>query len=103
LIKAEVYTSDECIQGSYSEDYEGKILVLPTQSFHPVYREAKYQLFRATGGFGCSPDTLGTAVFGHFIYDGEECRYRRGDFVGVLKPELVAELDEDDFPFLNKE
>jgi hypothetical protein len=36
LIKAEVYTSDECIQRSYSEDYEGKILVLPTQSFHPV-------------------------------------------------------------------
>jgi hypothetical protein len=102
LIKTKFYTGNDTVERSYSLGYEGQILVLPVSSFSKQYQEPQFQLFRANGGFGCSPETMGTAVFGHFIYDGEECRYSRNDFIGVLKPELVAELNEEDFPFLNK-
>lgn len=32
------------------------------------------RMFYCEGGFGCSKNTMGTAVFGHFIIDGETCR-----------------------------
>lgn len=100
MIKTKFYTSKDCVSNSYGEDYAGKILVLPVKSFSADYQQPHYQLFRAEGGFGCSPETMGTAVFGKFLFDGEDCRYRRNDFIGVLKPELAAELSKEDYPFL---
>ena len=32
------------------------------------------RMFYCSGGFGCSPDTSGRAIFGHFTIDAEEVR-----------------------------
>ena len=100
MIKTKFYTSEDCIANSYRHHYDGQILVLPVSSFSTEYQHPQYQLFRANGGFGCDPEKLGTAVFGKFLFDGEECRYRRNDFIGILKPEIEAELSKEDYPFL---
>lgn len=86
------FTGEHVVEGSYREHFEGKILVLPISNFKQEYQRPEFQLFKAEAGFGCDPEKMGTAVFGKFLVDGEECRYRRNDFIGVLKPELVKEL-----------
>jgi hypothetical protein len=98
-MREEIYTSEDTIDIG-REMLEGKILVIPVQSFSREYRTAKYQLVRATGGFGCDPTNRGTAVFVKFLSDGEEARYSRGDFEGILKEEFVSELTNEDFPYL---
>ncbi len=32
------------------------------------------RVFYCDGGFGCSSATSGNAIFGKFVFDGEECR-----------------------------
>ena len=36
-----------------SDNIEGKLVVIKQDFFKPEFREAKYQLVLATGGFGC--------------------------------------------------
>lgn len=48
-------------------------------------------MFYATHGNGCRPDSLGTKVFGFHVTDGEKTYYRRTEFAGALKEELVPE------------
>lgn len=86
------FTGEHIEDRSWSLDFEGKILVLPISTFKEEYQKPEFQLVKATGGFGCDPEKMGTAVFVKFLVDGEECRYRRNDFIGVLKEELVQKL-----------
>ena len=85
-------------EGDYTSccevDFAGKYMVLNPECLKGEYREAKYQLFFATGGFGCDPTKMGRAVFGYFVADGEDCRWCRGDFIGVAKDETVAKWKE---------
>ena len=39
-----------------SDHIEGKLVVIKPEFFKPQFREAKYQLVLATGGFGCDAD-----------------------------------------------
>lgn len=83
-----------------NEDYDGKVLVLDPTILKDEYKSPDYQLFRATGGFGCSPTARGRRVYGQFLKDGEETSFYRQDFLGVLKdehlpdwaPEKLAEI-----------
>ena len=91
-----LFTSEDCIPQSSMQDYTNQIVVISEHSvtnFHPDYQSCDNQLFHATGGFGCSPNTMGSAVFGRFLNDGEQCRMERGQFIGILKPELVEEYE----------
>lgn len=73
--------------------YEGKILVIcphhVREGFKADYQKPEFQLVKGTGGFGCSPVTLGSAVFVKFLEDGESARYDRNQIAGVLKQELI--------------
>ena len=71
--------------------FAGKYMVLNPECLKGEYREAKYQLFFANGGFGCDPTKMGRAVFGYFVADGEYCRWDRDAFIGVATDEAVAE------------
>lgn len=69
---------------------EGKVVVLAATRLGPDFRKPEFQLWRADSGFGCSPNTTGTAVYSTCIEDGEEARWERFDFLGILKPELMT-------------
>lgn len=53
---------------------QGKVVVLKEGTLKPEYRALKWRLFRVEGGFGASPSTIGTALIGQFLADGEKCR-----------------------------
>ena len=79
------------VPDSEMSDYTGKILILRDDVLAEEYKSPDYQLFRAGSGFGCDPSSSGRAVFGKFLADGEETRFNRGDFVGVLDEQYLPE------------
>jgi hypothetical protein len=85
---------------SFTESLEGQILIVSpkhmVENWTDEYLAPEFQLFKAIGGFGCKPGSLGSAVFGNFLEDGESCRMERFEILGVLKPELVAEYKLDE-------
>ncbi len=74
-----------------NEDFDGKVLVLYPTILKDEYKSPDYQLFLATGGFGCSPTARGRRVYGQFLKDGEETSFYRQDFLGVLKDEHLPD------------
>lgn len=54
---------------------KGDIVVIAKKYLKSEYHELGKRLFECDGdGFGTSPDTMGHAVYGKYISDGEECR-----------------------------
>lgn len=49
----------------------GKVVVVKSECYHGDERGRR---FLCLGGFGCHPDTMGTAVSGMFLIDGERTR-----------------------------
>lgn len=90
------YTSEDCISLMKITDCTDMILVLDFSALNPQYCESKYQLWRATGGFGTKNYTIGTAVFAKCLYDSDENRWNRNDFIGALKPELAKQFTKGD-------
>ena len=68
---------------------EGRVLVLRSATLIKKYRTGENQLWRADCGFGCHPTARGRALFATCLADGESSRWNRGEFIGILKPELV--------------
>ena len=71
----------KCIEDD--NEYAGKLLIIKPSSLKEEFRQPYFQYFYAQSGFGCYPDKLGGKVFGKFLADGEECCFRRSDFIGV--------------------
>lgn len=82
-------TSDE------ASNYEGKILVLRPDRLLDAYKDPKYQLFLATGGFGCSPTAIGRTVSGNFLFDDEFATFNRTDFYGAIDEKFLPEWVTD--------
>ena len=75
-----------------SDHIEGKLVVIKPEFFKPQFREAKYQLVLATGGFGCDADKLGTAVFVvECCENPEHYRQERYNLIGEPTEEMIAE------------
>lgn len=64
-------------------------------SLKDQYKTPDFQLFYATGGFGCDPKKVGTQVSGYFLKDGEYAHFRRSDFIGVIKDECIPEWAQE--------
>lgn len=79
-------------------DLTGQTLVLAHTKLHRRYQLPRFQLFKATGGFGCQENSLGRAVFGTHPADGEDARWNRNDFIGIATPELEARAMADPTP-----
>lgn len=82
----DVLSSGSCLEGSTKENYTNRLLILRDTSLQEGYRKPEYQYFYATGGFGCNPDSLGTKVYGSFLYDNVDGQFYRSDFLGVADP-----------------
>lgn len=52
-----------------------EVVVLKKHLFKPEYQGLEERLFRVLGGFGMCSDTIGSALMGEFVSDGEKCRY----------------------------
>lgn len=76
-------------------NYEDKVLVLKPSTLKDEYKTPDFQLFLATSGFGCYPDRIGTSITGVFIKDDERATFRRQDFIGCLKEDLIPEWAQE--------
>ena len=82
-----IITSDMCVKNSYSEPWEGKILVVKPECLRGEYRTASHQIIRCVGGNGSSPKGHGFSIFGkRFVAEGT-VRFGRTDIMGILKEE----------------
>lgn len=79
-------------------DLTDKVLVINHLRLGRPYQLPRFQLFKATGGFGCKPNTLGQAVFGYHLADMESARWNRSDFIGVPSDELITAAMADARP-----
>ena len=92
LTRDEVFTKKDCIPMTECGDIEGEIVVVPAEALAEPYRKPKFQLWKAGGGFGCRDHTTGQAVYARCLADDENARWRRHDFIGVLKEEVAEEV-----------
>lgn len=76
-------------------DLTGHTLVLSHERLNRRYQMPRFQIFKATGGFGCKEGSLGRAVYGIHIADNEDARWNRNDFIGIATQELAARAMED--------
>lgn len=52
----------------------GEVVVIQKKYHNENYQELEQRLFIALGGFGMKAETMGNAVFGEYVSDGEQCR-----------------------------
>ena len=77
------------------QEYKGKVLIMRDDVLTEEYCKPESQLWYATGGFGCGANSRGRAVFVKCLSDGEETRFDREDFVGVIKNECLPDWAKD--------
>ena len=88
-----IFTKADVRQLENGETYEGKFVIIKPEWFKPEYRSAEYQLFYATGGFGCDPNKMGNAVFGADCT--EMYRQERYNLLGVATEEAIQEWEKE--------
>ena len=90
-----LFGPEHCVGDRYEQDYKGKVLVLSPDSLRESCWEPRNMLWLAEGGFGCSPTASGRAVYATCLGDGEEARWNRSDFVGVLDEQYLPDWAAD--------
>ena len=71
------------------------MLVLKASVLKDECKTPQDQLFYADHGNGCRPNAIGTKVYGFHVSDGEKTHYRRDEFIGALKEELIPEWAQE--------
>ncbi|MDD3229965.1 MAG: DUF3849 domain-containing protein [Oscillospiraceae bacterium] len=80
-----------CEPETNKQDFEGKVVVLSPGILKETCWTPQDQLWLATGGFGCRHDSSGRAVFATCLADGEETRWNRSQFIGILRDDAMPE------------
>ena len=60
------------------QDLAGRYIVIKETELSAAYRKPMYAIAKANGGFGCSPTSMGRAVFCTHL-DGENVRWNRSE------------------------
>jgi len=90
--KLGLFGAEHCEPNSFqSLNYEGKVLVLSPDTLKESCWRPEDQLWLAHDGFGCSPKAIGRSVRCTCLGDGEETRWNRSEFIGILKDEYLPE------------
>ena len=79
-----LFNYEHCAAGMYDGNVEGKVLILAPETLKESAWTPQNQLWLATDGFGCDPKAGGRAIYATCLGDGEETRWNREDFCGVL-------------------
>lgn len=85
----ELFGPEHCVGDRQEQDYHGKVLVMSPDSLRESCWDPRNQLWLGEGGFGCSPHARGQAVFATCLGDGEQTRWNRSDFAGVLDEQYL--------------
>lgn len=80
-----------CPDSNVALDYEGKVLVLSADALKESCWSQENQLWYAHDGFGCHPHAIGRSIRCTCLGDGEETRWNRSDFTGILKDEFLPD------------
>ena len=90
-----MYTEHDCTDESLSTtDIKGRYIIIKEEFFGAEFKDEKYQLVLATGGFGCNPENIGNAIFVKELFeDGERYRIDRCDrhILGLASEKVIAE------------
>lgn len=89
--KLGMFDSAQCESDTGKQDFNGKVLVLSPDTLKESHWTQEDQLWLCTGGFGSRPNARGRAVFATCLADGEQTRWDRQNFLGVLKDECMPE------------
>lgn len=75
------------------DNIEGKLVIIKPDFFKQEFREAKYQLVIATGGFGCDTSKMGNAVYVEEVHtdNPEHYRQERYNLIGEPTEEIIKE------------
>ena len=73
------------------QDFTGKVLILRPDRLKDECWNPQNQVWYGQGGFGCSPAARGRAVYATCLGDGEEARWNREDFMGVLDEQYLPD------------
>lgn len=94
-----LFGPEHCTGLRQEQNYTGKVLVMSPDTLREGCWDPRNQLWYAEGGFGCSPSAMGQAVYATCLGDGEQTRWNRTDFTGVLDeqylPDWAAEKLEE--------
>lgn len=74
---------------------KGEEVIVRADVLKPEYAPQVYRVFIVLGGFGMDKDTAGTAVYGKYKFDGEECRIE-GYEIDAEETALYREAVEND-------
>ena len=83
--------STSCESDTGKLDFTGKVLVLSPDILKEECWRPEDQLWYAHDGFGCRPNAIGRSVRCTCLGDGEETRWNRHDFIGVLRDECLQD------------
>jgi hypothetical protein len=75
-------------------DLTGKVVVVSPKFYKGDERARR---FLCQGGFGCNPHTMGSAVSGVFLMDGEKCRIE-GYQIEKLSDDQSTEVEQNAAP-----
>jgi hypothetical protein len=100
-----LYDHRHRIEGDvHEQDFTGKLLILRADVLKESARTPENQLFLANvGGFGCHPHARGRAVIGEFLIDGENARFNRDEFVGIVDDRYLADWAKEKLAELQPE
>lgn len=85
----------QCERDGKTQDFTGKVLVLSPNILKESCWRPYDQLWYAHDGYGCSPDAIGRSIRCTCLSDGEETRWNRHDFIGVLKDENMPDWAQE--------
>ena len=85
------------------QELEGKVLVMSPFTLKESYWAPENQLWLATGGFGCAPNAAGRAVYATCLGDGEQTRWNRSDFIGILREEHLPDWARESLKQIRRE
>ena len=97
----ELFGSEHCVESRSGLDYTGRVLVLSPDTLRESCWTPRDQLWLAEGGFGCSPTASGRAVYATCLGDGEQTRWNREDFTGVLDKQYLPDWAQEKFDQLH--
>jgi len=83
-------TAEGCSPITYSDDIEGKVIVIKPEVLRREYRMATHQIKLCEGGFGAHGTSRGNACYCVDLLSGTRSRFERSDVLGTL--------DENDLP-----
>ncbi|MFV0518835.1 MAG: hypothetical protein ACK5LY_01050 [Lachnospirales bacterium] len=84
----------DVIFGSREQDYEGEIVLLNQDNIMREYKTSQNQLYIATHGPGTRVDYKSDTVHLKNVFDDELMTVGRNDILGIVKPEVLEEVQE---------